>query len=188
MSTGALLCYMRGRVHTKDRENVFWPLCSKTSTPLTLTIDKSSIKEKTVCKLSHFSHVWLCLTKVATVIPWTVARQALLSREFSRQEYCSAWARPPPGKEKNAAPLITRLSTARIAQGICFQPSPWNPDSTVFVCFLFSSQLFITFRNTTHFIYLLFCKFAISLWWKNLNSWRAGIFICSLTYPCSKAW
>ena len=32
--------------------------------------------------------------------------------------------------------------------------SPWNPDSTV--GFLFSSQLFKTFQNTIHFIYMLF--------------------------------
>ena len=34
-----------------------------------------------VCVLSRFSHVGLF------VIPWTVARQAPLSMEFSRQEY-----------------------------------------------------------------------------------------------------
>ena len=33
------------------------------------------------CVLSHFSHVWLCVT------PWTVAQQAPLPMGFSRQEY-----------------------------------------------------------------------------------------------------
>ena len=32
-----------------------------------------------------------------SVTPWTVARQAPLSVEFSRQEYCSVWPFPPPG-------------------------------------------------------------------------------------------
>ena len=40
---------------------------------------------------SHFSCVWLFVT------PWTVARQASLSRGFSRQEYCNRLPRPPPG-------------------------------------------------------------------------------------------
>ena len=29
--------------------------------------------------------------------PWTVAHQAPLSMEFSRQEYCSGFPFPPPG-------------------------------------------------------------------------------------------
>ena len=41
--------------------------------------------------LSHFSHVQLYAT------PWTVARQAPLSMEFSRQEYWSGLPFLPPG-------------------------------------------------------------------------------------------
>ena len=41
--------------------------------------------------LSRFSHVQLCVT------PWTVAHQASLSMEFSRQEYWSGLPFPPPG-------------------------------------------------------------------------------------------
>ena len=41
--------------------------------------------------LSHFSHVWLCLTL------WTVAHQAPLSMGFSRQEYWCGLPCPPPG-------------------------------------------------------------------------------------------
>ena len=44
-----------------------------------------------VCVLSHFSRVQLCVT------PWTVARQASLSMEFSRQEYWSGLPFPSPG-------------------------------------------------------------------------------------------
>ena len=40
--------------------------------------------------LSHFKCVQLL------VIPWTVARQAPLSMEFSRQEYWSGLPCPPP--------------------------------------------------------------------------------------------
>ena len=41
--------------------------------------------------LSHLSHVLLFVTL------WTVACQAPLSMEFSRQEYWSGWPCPPPG-------------------------------------------------------------------------------------------
>ena len=41
--------------------------------------------------LSHFSHVWLFAT------PRTVAHQAPLSMQFSRQEYYSGLPCPPPG-------------------------------------------------------------------------------------------
>ena len=43
------------------------------------------------CVPSRFSHVRLFVT------PWTVARQAPLSVEFSRQEYWSGFPCPPPG-------------------------------------------------------------------------------------------
>ena len=41
--------------------------------------------------LSHFSHVRLFAT------PWTIARQAPLSMEFSRQEYWSGFPFSYPG-------------------------------------------------------------------------------------------
>ena len=44
-----------------------------------------------MCMLSHFSRVWLFVT------PWTVAHQAPLSMEFSRQEYWNGLPYPPPG-------------------------------------------------------------------------------------------
>ena len=43
-----------------------------------------------------FSHVLLCVT------PWTIARQAPLSMEFSRQEYWSGLPCPLPGDFLNA--------------------------------------------------------------------------------------
>jgi len=44
-----------------------------------------------MCMLSHFSHVWLFVNL------WTIAHQAPLSMEFSRQEYWSGLPCPPPG-------------------------------------------------------------------------------------------
>ena len=48
-------------------------------------------QHKPVCMLSHFSHIQLC------AILRTVAHQAPLSKEFSRQEYWSGLPCPPPG-------------------------------------------------------------------------------------------
>ena len=56
------------------------------------------------CMLSHFSRVQLCAT------PWTVAPQAPLSMEFSRQEYWSGLPCPPPGHLPD--PGIEPTSTA----------------------------------------------------------------------------
>ena len=58
--------------------------------------------------LSRFSNVQLFVT------PWTVACQAPLSMEFSRQEYWSGLPFPPPGdlpdpgieQESPAAPVL----------------------------------------------------------------------------------
>ena len=54
--------------------------------------------------LSHFSHVRLF------AILWTVAHQASLSMEFSRQEYWSGLLGPPPGDLPN--PEIEPVSPA----------------------------------------------------------------------------
>ena len=54
--------------------------------------------------LSRFSHVRLCATL------WSVACQAPLSMEFSRQEYWSGLPRPSPGNhldpEREPAPFM----------------------------------------------------------------------------------
>ena len=56
--------------------------------------------------LSHFSCVRLFVT------PWTVAHQASLSMEFSRQEYWSVLLCPSPGDISNPGiqkPLKSRI-------------------------------------------------------------------------------
>ena len=51
-----------------------------------------SFKFLHACMLSRFSHVQLFATL------WTIARQAPLSMEFSRQEYWSGLQCTPPGE------------------------------------------------------------------------------------------
>ena len=56
---------------------------------------KHNIVNNSVCMLSHFNHVQLFAT------PWTIALQAPLSMQFSRQEYWSGLPFPPPGDLPN---------------------------------------------------------------------------------------
>ena len=76
-------------------------------------------------KLSCLSRVWLF------AIPWTVAYQALLPMEFSRQEYWSGLTFPSPGDLPNAGiePRSPSLQAAEVTD-----TSPCNLDSSL--CFI----------------------------------------------------
>ena len=63
------------------------------------------------CILSHFSCIWLF------VIPWTVAHQAPLSMEFTRQEYWSGLSWPPPGDLPNPGIEPTSLMSPVLQAG-----------------------------------------------------------------------
>ena len=65
--------------------------------------------------LSHFSRVWLFMT------PWTVALQAPLSMEFSRQEYWSGLPFPSPEDLPN--PGIESMSPVLQADSLPFELS-----------------------------------------------------------------
>ena len=71
------------------------------------------------CVRSHFSCVWLFVT------PWTIALQAALSMEFSRQEYCIRVAIPSPGNLPN--PGIKPGSPVLRADALPSEPlgKPW---------------------------------------------------------------
>ena len=68
-----------------------------------------------------FSRVQLFVTQ------WTIAHQALLSIEFSRQEYCSGFPCPPPGDLSDPgmepeSPMFPALQTDSLP--VSHQPSP----------------------------------------------------------------
>ena len=65
-----------------------------------------------MCILSHSSHVWVCVTI------WTIARQASLSMEFSRQEYWHGLLRPPPGDPPNPGIKLMFLISPAFAGGL----------------------------------------------------------------------
>ena len=66
--------------------------------------------------LSHFSCVQLFAT------PWTAARQAPLSMEFSRQEYWNGLPCPPPGDPPNPGTEPMSLVSPALA-GVFFATS-----------------------------------------------------------------
>ena len=51
------------------------------------------------------------------VTPWTVARQAPLSVEFSRQEYWSGLPFPPPGNLPDSGIELESLASPALAEG-----------------------------------------------------------------------
>ena len=70
------------------------------------------IWNRPACMLSHVNHVWLFAT------PWTVAHRALLSMEFSRQEY---WSGLPCGSpEESSQPRYQTCSCLLHWQEGCF--------------------------------------------------------------------
>ena len=74
-------------------------------------------KTKSVCMLSHFSHVRLCVT------PWTVAHQSSLSLEFSRQQYWTGLPCPPPVDLPDPRTEPVSLKSPALAGG-------WIPEKT----------------------------------------------------------
>ena len=69
---------------------------------------------------SCFSCVWLCVT------PWTVAHQAPLSMEFSRQEYWSRLTFPLPKELLDPGIEPTSLTSPALAGGFFTASATWE--------------------------------------------------------------
>ena len=61
------------------------------------------------------------------VTPWTVARQAPLSMEFSRQEYWSGLPFPTPGDLPDPVVEPASLMAPELASGFCSTEPPVKP-------------------------------------------------------------
>ena len=72
------------------------------------------------CMLSHFSCVRLCVTL------WTVACQAPLSMEFSRQEYWSGLPYPSSGELPNPGTEPAALTSPALAGGFFTTSATWE--------------------------------------------------------------
>ena len=72
------------------------------------------------CVLSHFSHVWIFVTR------WTVAHQAPLSMEFSRQVYWSGLPCPPPADLPDLGIKPASLMSPVMTGGFFTTSSTWG--------------------------------------------------------------
>ena len=70
-----------------------------------------------VCSLS-------CVRRFVT--PWTVARQAPPSMEFSRQEHWSGSPCPPPGHHPDSGIEPASLASAALAGGLFSTVATWE--------------------------------------------------------------
>ena len=64
------------------------------------------------------------------LIPWTVARQALLSMGFSRQEYWSGFPFPPPGDLSDSRIKPTSFKSPALSGGFFTTSAPWEAQWT----------------------------------------------------------
>ena len=109
-------------------------------------------------KCWSLSHVWLFVT------PWTVARQAPLSKEFSRPEYWSGSPFPSPGDLPN--PGIESMSPALQADSVPSEPLRRKPFTFLKDLYTSISQPFpCYFKHVYFWNYkeLVKCAFLISL-------------------------
>ena len=83
-----------------------------------------------------FSRVYLFAT------PWTVAPQAPLSMEFSRQEYWSVLPFPTPGDFPNLGMEPMSPMSSALANGFSTTESPGKPKAIVKVAVTYSTVLF----------------------------------------------
>ena len=77
--------------------------------------------KKVLCECCHFSRVQVFVT------PWTIARQAPVSMEFSRQEYWSGLPCPAPGDLPNPGTKPTSLTSPALAGGFLPLAPPGKP-------------------------------------------------------------
>ena len=76
--------------------------------------------------LSRLSHLRLFAT------PWTVARQALLSKGFSRQEYWSGLPRPPPQDLPDPGVELVFLMSLALVGGFFTTNAIWGASRHIF--------------------------------------------------------
>ena len=105
--------------------------------------------------LSHIDTAWVCVLGHVQLFatPWTVARQAPLSMEFSRQEYWSGLPFPIPGDLPNPGIKPTSLSSPVLAGWLFTNCTTLEAPS----CLLYSpiqSLLYLLFSSVALFIYL----------------------------------
>ena len=77
--------------------------------------------------LNRFSHVSLFATL------WTVARQASVSLEFSRQEYWSGLSHPPPGDLPDPGIEPMSLMSPALAREFFTTSATWKAHTLLYI-------------------------------------------------------
>ena len=100
-------------------------MCTCTADSLCCTVESSTTLQSNYSEVKSLSHVWLFAT------PWTIAHQAPLSMEFSRQEYWSGLPFPSPGDLSN--PGIKLGSPTLQADALPSEPpgKPYTPKELI---------------------------------------------------------
>ena len=93
-----------------------------------------------MCVRSCFNPVWLFGTL------WTVAHQAPLSMEFSRQEYWSGWSCPPPGDLPNPGIKPISLMPLELTSGFFTTNANWEAQYSIVYIVYFHSFIHIFIR------------------------------------------
>ena len=98
--------------------------------------------------LTHFSCVWLC------AVPWTAACQALLTIEFSMQEYWSELPCPFPGDlpDPGISPRSPPLQADSIS--LSHQGSPTLSFTHILIYHPFFNKIGIIYTELSNFLFL----------------------------------
>ena len=130
------------------------------------------------------SHLWLCVT------PWTVAHQASLFMQFSRQEYWSGLPFPPAGDLLNPRIKPMSLTSLALAGRLFTTAPPGKYCDAVYqcktlglcvcvgVCVVKSIQLFFFLGRKREALYFEDVKFVVSS--KNWQVWEISLINWSL--------
>ena len=114
-------CFQKDGVRVSFKKKIFF---SPAASQVTLVqSNQYAIEVYFWTTLSVLRHVWLFAT------PWTVARQAPLSMEFSRQEYWSGLPFPSPGDLPNSG-LNSGLLHCRILYRLTYQGTALDLNNT----------------------------------------------------------
>ena len=91
----------------------------------------------TVCRDLKWGGSWLFVT------PWTVAHQAPLSMEFSRQEYCSGLPFSPPGESFQPKKQIHISYASSLTSGFLTTSAIWEAHTKGSHCDFLGSLSFV---------------------------------------------
>ena len=106
-------------------------------------LDSDSFSEMSLSHLRAF--VLSCSVMSDSVIPWTVACQAALSMEFSKQEYWSGFTFPPSGGLPDPGIELVSLALAADSKPLSHPGSP-----TLMIMYLHFEFEYLVYKTGIH--------------------------------------